>query len=906
MVRFEAESLSLDNYAPEDAGFATLIQIPELTETSTATIETFGQTSGTYTIDIVYVDENDGSSTLELFIDGASVGTRTLDDNTGTAAADEENLRTWTLTGIEINNDSEIRLQGSPNRNERVRIDYLEFTVEPTDSDDSSSGETPSTEIIVEAESNAFTLEGYQVEGDVIVLGDAANSGTAFTDFSGTDGIYDVIVGYLDENDGEASLDVSVGDSSLGSFTFGGTSGGPSAETAARLEQTFADVKLSQGDRITFTGTREGNEFARIDYIKFVRIETDDINQAPVADDDSGATATNTPLEIDVLANDADPDSDPLAVSEVDATTTQNGTVEILENGTLRYSPATDFEGQDSFTYTVSDGELTDTAIVTIEVTDDPVRPVAEDDFGTTSQDTPLKINVLANDDDPDGDNKNLTVTSIDTATDQGGTAEIQLDGTVLYRPPSGFLGSDSFSYTVSNVDSLTDTATVSINVKDDSPKPLEKAGNNLFTLKGTDATAKFSIEEPSSTPGGFEFGVYTADNVGLAPGSDGYTTAALRQATTVFSLLGDDDVQLPSLERILSLAANTNYSFFLIKGGTLDSVLNGGEGTVTLGSLLDSNAGGPLRYDYLSDTDSYWLSWDTDRNGVFDLRVDLSFPEDLGIPLGARLQGSPEAELLDFRGLQAVQLSVQVRREAAFNNQVGFYRIENEQGAIRVGNDLLHPGDKGYVEAALRQWVNNPALQSHHGETRTYELTLEGGLWAPFIVVDGTIEHYLDNLRGNDPTAIYFNFIAANPDGADHIRLLGDNVFGFEDLPGGGDNDFDDVILSIKPRINTVTEPSFPSSTLTVADDTFNMTSDQPLTFSLDQLLSNDADSAGNPIALQEFTAPANGTLSRDPDGNFTYISNPVLVVAIVFVIPSTTIKVKRLLPPSISMSHL
>ena len=143
MVRFEAESLSLDNYAPEDAGFATLIQIPELTETGTATIETFGQTSGIYTINIFYVDENDGSSTLELFIDGASVGTRTLDDNTGTAAADEENLRTWTLTGIEINNDSEIRLQGSPNRNERVRIDYLEFTVEPTDSDDSSSGETP-------------------------------------------------------------------------------------------------------------------------------------------------------------------------------------------------------------------------------------------------------------------------------------------------------------------------------------------------------------------------------------------------------------------------------------------------------------------------------------------------------------------------------------------------------------------------------------------------------------------------------------------------------------------------------------------------------------------------------------------------------------------------------------------
>ena len=320
--------------------------------------------------------------------------------------------------------------------------------------------------------------------------------------------------------------------------------------------------------------------------------------------------------------------------------------------------------------------------------------------------------------------------------------------------------------------------------------------GNNLFTLKGTGAT-KFSIANPSSTPGAFEFGFYAADNVGLAPGSEGFTTAALSQSTTVFSLLGDGDVQLPSLDRILSLAENTNYSFFLVEDGTVDSVLNEGEGTVTLGSLLDANAGGPLQYQIVDEAGGVsQLNWDTDGDGTFDFSVELSSADVQ--PLGTAQQGNSQGEVLDFRGVAAAQLTVQVYREADFDNQVGFYRIENEQGAIRVGDDLLNPGDSGYIEAALNQWRNNPALQSSNGQTSNYEFTLEGGLWAPFLVVDGTIERYLDNQAGNDPEAIYFNFIGANSDGADHVKLLGDNVFGFEDMPGGGDNDFDDVVVSI------------------------------------------------------------------------------------------------------------
>ncbi|NJR69961.1 MAG: DUF4114 domain-containing protein [Synechococcales cyanobacterium CRU_2_2] len=69
------------------------------------------------------------------------------------------------------------------------------------------------------------------------------------------------------------------------------------------------------------------------------------------------------------------------------------------------------------------------------------------------------------------------------------------------------------------------------------------------------------------------------------------------------------------------------------------------------------------------------------------------------------------------------------------------------------------------------------------------------GQLLAAFLVVDGTVGQLLDGDRSNDPS-LYFTHIGANGDGADHVRLIGDNTFGFEDLVGGGDLDFDDIIV--------------------------------------------------------------------------------------------------------------
>ncbi|MEL6262875.1 MAG: DUF4114 domain-containing protein [Cyanobacteria bacterium J06626_6] len=67
------------------------------------------------------------------------------------------------------------------------------------------------------------------------------------------------------------------------------------------------------------------------------------------------------------------------------------------------------------------------------------------------------------------------------------------------------------------------------------------------------------------------------------------------------------------------------------------------------------------------------------------------------------------------------------------------------------------------------------------------------------FVVDDatGTVDQRLDDQTGNEP-AIYFPFLGANADGADHIRLFGNNTFGFEEMALGGDQDFDDMIMQV------------------------------------------------------------------------------------------------------------
>ena len=109
------------------------------------------------------------------------------------------------------------------------------------------------------------------------------------------------------------------------------------------------------------------------------------MNNAPVANDDTATTEENTAVQIQVLANDTDINGDLLSVSSVG--TSNNGSVAIGNDGNIQYTPDEGFSGNDSFTYTISDGELSDTATVTITVNNNS-SPVANIDNISGEEDT--------------------------------------------------------------------------------------------------------------------------------------------------------------------------------------------------------------------------------------------------------------------------------------------------------------------------------------------------------------------------------------------------------------------------------------------------------------------------------------------------------------------------------------
>ncbi len=196
------------------------------------------------------------------------------------------------------------------------------------------------------------------------------------------------------------------------------------------------------------------------------------VNRLPVAQND-----THTALEdsgagvVSVLGNDSDADADTLSVTAVTQPAT-GGSV-TLQAGVIRFTPAVNFFGSTSFTYTVSDGRG-GTAVGTVNVTVTGVNdsPVANADAQSIDEDTAADINVLGN--DLDADNDTLTVSAV-TQPANGGTVTLQ-GGVVRFTPTANFNGSATFRYTVSDGNGGSAVGNVTVTVRPVNDVPVANA----------------------------------------------------------------------------------------------------------------------------------------------------------------------------------------------------------------------------------------------------------------------------------------------------------------------------------------------------------------------------------------------------------------------------------------------
>ncbi|MCH8962971.1 MAG: tandem-95 repeat protein, partial [Bacteroidetes bacterium] len=201
--------------------------------------------------------------------------------------------------------------------------------------------------------------------------------------------------------------------------------------------------------RYVVTDGKEGRDTTSVQLV---------VNTPPVAVVDSATTLPRTAVDIKVLENDTDADGDELTiVSIVDQA--DRGTAILINDGAeIRYTPSAGLTGTDSFQYAIVDpqgGGDTTTVIVQVNT-----PPEAEDDEATTVLETPIEIDVLDNDTDPE-DNP-LTVVSV--GEPENGTAEI-IDGgdRIRYTPDDEFIGTDTFDYTISDGKGGEDQATVTV-----------------------------------------------------------------------------------------------------------------------------------------------------------------------------------------------------------------------------------------------------------------------------------------------------------------------------------------------------------------------------------------------------------------------------------------------------------
>lgn len=289
-----------------------------------------------------------------------------------------------------------------------------------------------------------------------------------------------------------------------------------------------------------------------------------------------------------------------------------------------------------------------------------------------------------------------------------------------------------------------------------------------LVIYEVDDENGSIDGETPDDTPGSAyqeAIGGRILDIMSLLEGLD-FNASGLPEGL-------QDLADLYQFSQIIDLAAGKRFGFLLVEGG----------------SYGDQGA-------------SVFLSNTFSRNGEFNANgFDLTFEgSNLAFQLEVKANeyapalakkrfgfqtGREYLECLDRRGEDALTgNTVRVYSEAAFDNLVGFYRT-NANGDVlsATGEVRASVGDSNY----FTELVTNRLDISLSANTTTTIDFVGNAIITPFLVSNGTFENFQN---------IFTPFYST--DNFDHFRLLGSGTFAVEDQFGGGDQDFDDMIIQV------------------------------------------------------------------------------------------------------------
>ena len=342
---------------------------------------------------------------------------------------------------------------------------------------------------------------------------------------------------------------------------------------------------------------------------------------------------------------------------------------------------------------------------------------------------------------------------------------------------------------------------------------PLRLPPNQLFNrnlLETTSTIKGVSIQAVSQkqTNKVNEIGFFNVDDRngkvgGIAPGEAGYLKVAIERSKSILTTLGGDFFNTQKQE--IGLDPNKIYQFFEVENGSLTEVkqkLDKGETPTNIRlANLDANGNSPIKVTGNSLQSGYNVSINNDELVLKVTKLDGVLPSR---PIGSDNQGKIEGRTIDLTKYtgQSLKVDITTKSDAVYQSQIGFYTVKDALGTIELADGTtVKPGDANYAMVAVKNAIANAGLRSNRIDTKTDRSIAGGQIYAPVVVAQGTMDDFINKTSNN--IQAYFNYVGANTDKVDHFRQIGANTFGVEDMYGGGDRDFNDLV--IQTNIKTV-----------------------------------------------------------------------------------------------------
>ncbi len=321
-------------------------------------------------------------------------------------------------------------------------------------------------------------------------------------------------------------------------------------------------------------------------------------NTPPVAANDSYTTDEDTALTVaapGVLSNDSDAENAALTAALVSGPS--HGTLTLNADGSFAYTPASNYNGSDTFTYKANDGHV-DSAAATVTITVNAVNdaPVAKSQSVTTAEDTAASITLTAS--DVDGDSLTYSVVAAPAHGTLSGSG-----ANLTYAPDTNYNGADSFTFKANDGTVDSNVATVSITVMpvNDAPTISVTAGGSCSS-SGASGTMNLTVADVDgdsvSISGASSNTSLVAKNAIVLDGSSGNRTVTItptvkKSGTATITLTASDSHGGSALITI-TIYVGTDKADTMTTANSTDMVLGlGGDDKLTGGNGIDLICGG-------------------------------------------------------------------------------------------------------------------------------------------------------------------------------------------------------------------------------------------------------------------------------------------------------------------------